>query len=177
MKYRFILMEGMDNSGKTTLSEVVQNCGYTLFKSSNEISSGVDLEEAIQHDWRFLLDFIYQTCDYIVFDRSFITQWAYSMKLRQDNILRHYHTFDIYNAIFQRYCDQMMHDTLIIYCKRGDYRGTDDAKVDMNIGNAVQRRFDYFFRTIGQDLSILTCDFEDGIEGNKLKILRKLGVL
>lgn len=177
MKYQFVILEGMDNSGKTTICDLVNRCGYRPFKSSNEISSGVDLEEAIRHDWRFLIDFIRQMNTPVVFDRSFITQWAYSMHLRQDNILKHYGSFDNYNEVFRKYCAQMHIGTLVIFCKRQDYTGTTDDKVDMQIAIDVQERFIQFFNSIGLDLDILECEFEDGIEANKIKILKKLEIL
>ena len=165
------IFEGFDRSGKTTLSEMLaESKNIKRFKSSFEIFSKVDLEEATKHDWRFLLDVLSQVSIDLIFDRSFFSQYAYSMILRKDNVLRHFSSINEYEDLMKTYCEKLSKmPHVIVYCVRSDYSGIVDDKVDIALHTQINQNFEKIF-TFCNKLNIIKCNFEDGIQHNFEKV-------
>ena len=169
-----LLFEGWDKAGKTTLSKKVQSeLNFQYFKSRKEIHSGVDLEEAIKYDWRFMLDFLSQiTCD-VCFDRSFISQYVYSYLLREENIQKKYLSFANYENIFKNYVNQFNNiQSKVIYCYRKDYENVIDDKVDITLVNKANELYKQFFRNF--NVTPILCCYEDGVDFNFNKIKKEI---
>ena len=97
-----LIFEGGEKTGKSTLAEFLKNKlfreytfgeidnYYKYYRSTHQKDKTIDLEESIKSDWRFFLD-IYQQVNFnIIFDRSFISQYVYSMIFRKNNVLKHF---------------------------------------------------------------------------------------
>jgi len=175
---KVIIIAGFDETGKTTLvNNIIQNIGGQIFKSTKEINSGIDLEAAIKHDWRFMLDFLGQIYnqDNIIFDRSFICQYVYSKVLRLNNINEHYGSLATYDKIFLSYCDMLAEiPHLIIHCHRQNFTNYFDPHVSVNYSTAIQNEYTRFFNTIGNNLNIIECPFENGIDKNVEDVIAKI---
>lgn len=169
-----LLFEGWDKAGKTTLSKKIQNeLNFQYFKSTKEINSNVDLEEAIKYDWRFMLDFLSQiTCD-VCFDRSFISQYVYSYLLREENIQKKYTSFNVYENIFKNYVKQFNNiQSKIIYCVREDYANIVDDQVDITLADNANELYRQFFFNF--NIQPIICHYEAGIDFNFNKIVKEL---
>ena len=165
------IFEGFDRSGKTTLSEMLaQAKNLKRFKSNFEIFSKVDLEEAVKHDWRFLLDVLSQVSIDLIFDRSFFSQYVYSMVLRRDNVLRHFSSMNEYEDLMKTYCEKLAKmPHLIVHCVRSDYSGVVDDKVDVALHTQINYNFEKIF-SFCDKLHIVICTFEEGIQHNFEKV-------
>jgi len=165
-----ICFEGLDKSGKTTLATTIaKELGLNYFRSTKQIDSNINLEEAIRHDWRFLIDYISQVPQGVVFDRTFISQWVYSYAFRQDSILKNYASFDDYDKVFIHYLNRLeLTGTPIYYfhCNRQNYVGVTDDKLDNleqhseKIKNLYYTFYEKFW------LYPVYLDFECGIDNN-----------
>lgn len=177
-----LFFEGFEKSGKTTLAQKMHLDRYSklykdfnYFRSSKQINSDVNLEEAIKYDWRFMLDFLSQVEVNAIFDRSFISQYVYSMILRRENILRHFGDVNPYEKLFLEYCNKLQTiDHLVVYCQRHNYKDEKDEHVDISMVNQIKIMYECFLNHTGKSLNILRCDFEDGIEKNYRKIVRRI---
>lgn len=169
-----LLFEGWDKAGKTTLSKKVQNeLNFQYFKSAKEISSDVDLEEAIKYDWRFMLDFLSQIICNVCFDRSFISQYVYSYLLREENIQKKYVSFNIYENIFKNYIKQFNSiQGKIIYCVRNNYVDVIDDQVDITLADNANELYQQFFSNF--NIQPIICQYEDGIDFNFNKIKKEI---
>jgi len=170
-----IIFEGFDKSGKTTLANLLkQKYNFLYFKPTRQINSGLNLEQSIKYDWRFLFDFLNQNNVNVIIDRSFISQYVYSFILRRENILAEYSLYSEYDSLFIEYCEMLNNlEHLVVYCKRSDYTNATDDKVDININQDIKTMYDYFFDTYAIN-NLITCNFENGIDANFLKIEEKL---
>jgi len=176
-----IIFEGIDKTGKTTLVErtmsnlVDQGFEFRYFRSKFQGGKPVNLEEAIKHDWRFMLDFLTQTCFDVVFDRSFISQYAYSMALRPQSVLAQFGSSDAYKELMMNYFEMLKANLfMIVLCTRGDFTGASDnfLKFDIDVVN----KLNYYFYDILSlaKVNFVTCVFEDGIVHNEQKIIESL---
>ena len=170
-----LIFEGFDKSGKTTLAKKIsEKYNFSYFKPTKQINSSINLEESIKHDWRILLDLFSQININIIIDRSFISQWVYSIILRKDLIKKQYGNLEEYNKIFENYCNELNKiNSLIIFCKRKNYDNENDEHVNVKDNKLFNFVYDDFFKMF-KIKNILKCDFENGIEDNFLKIERKL---
>jgi len=177
---KLIIFEGFEAAGKTTLCKLLQqslNCEY--FRSTKQINSGLNLESAIQYDWRFMLDFVSQLkySQTYIFDRSFISQYVYSYILREERILSIFLTLNDYDQVFKWYCSALQDiDHLVVLCTRENYDGVTDEQVSINMADKMKAKYSEFFSDIGSDLNLLTCKFEDGISVNFNKLVKELKI-
>ena len=163
-----IIVEGFDRSGKTTLCDLIcEKTKIKKFKSSFEIFSKIDLEEAIKHDWRFVLDILSQVEFDIVFDRSFISQYVYSKILRIDNVIHQFKSIGNYDNMFKLYCDKLENiKHLIVYCERQNYIGVIDDKIDVSLNRIAKMEYNVFIAKFCAKLNVIRCNFENGIDNN-----------
>lgn len=166
-----IIFEGFEKAGKTTLAKKIkEKYNFLYFKPTKQINSGLNLERSIMYDWRFLLDLIHQNDFNLIIDRSFISQYVYSMVLRLNNILKEYNSFDLYNQLFYEYCEKINNiKSLVVYCTRENYQNVVDENVDININKNINEGYNDFFEKFKIN-NIVNCKFEDGIEKNLKKI-------
>jgi hypothetical protein len=169
-----IIFEGFEKSGKTTLSKLLSNeKKYSYFRATNQINSNINLEQSIKHDWRFFLDFAKQCEQNVVIDRSFISQWVYSMILRKENILKEFSNYGEYFDIFANYCHDLNKlDSLVVFCKRENYNEEQDEHINVNKSKIFNETYNEFFKMF-RIKNIIECNFEDGIQENLNKILEK----
>lgn len=171
-----LLFEGAEHVGKSSLAKKCVNYGFTYYRSTHQKDRKTDLELAISHDWRFFLDIYLQSNFNIIFDRSFISQYVYSILFRKDNVLKYFNTIEKYENLFREYCDLLSKSQhLIIYCTRKNYEEKDeDDYIDLKYSDQIKEKFNFFFEKIGYYLDITECKFEDGIEYNLNKIYKRL---
>lgn len=170
-----LLFEGWEKVGKTTLANKVKDeLNFNYFRSSKQINSGINLERAIQYDWRFMIDFLSQIQIDVCFDRSFISQYVYSNLLRKKNILKNY-DLDQYDNVFKQYCDLLSSfNYKIIYCYREQYDDETDDQVDITkVKKANELYYEFFNRFVNKN-NLLTCYYEDGTQSNFEKIKRHI---
>lgn len=167
-----LLFEGWEKVGKTTLAlKCASDLNFQYFRSTKQISSGVNLEQAIQYDWRFMLNFLSQVSIDACFDRSFISQYVYSYMFRKENIKKEY-TFKEYEDLFTNYTNKFLNlGGKIIYCYRQEYNDATDDKVDITrVAEAHQLYLDFFAKF---NLNPIICKYEDGIAANFNKIKKE----
>jgi len=172
-----ILVEGVDKSGKSTLIDLFlqQNHAYKKYRSNHQKDKKIDLEVAIKHDWRFFLDICSQTDQNIIFDRSFISQYVYSMIFRKKNILNHFSSIEEYQKIFKEYCIQLSElQYKVFYCFRNDYTNVIDDYLDISYHKKLKEQFTNFFNLFKNELVITTLNFEDGLQINLQKMILEI---
>jgi len=170
-----LLFEGWEKAGKTTLAKKVKNeLNFQYFRSNKQINSGIDLEKAINYDWRFMIDFLSQINCNICFDRSFISQYVYSYLFREANILENY-TKEEYFKIFQQYTLNLSTcNYKIIYCTRDCYNNVIDDQVDITKVNEAKHLYTSFFEKCVNKNNLIICNYKDGIKNNFDKIKKEL---
>lgn len=166
------IFEGIDKSGKTTLAELLSKyLDIPIFRSSDQKSKKLDLEKAIQYDWNFYLDIASQTNQDIIFDRSYISQYVYSLVYRKHNVYKLY-SIDQYNNIFLEYNRKLQKiDHKLFYCLRKDYNNIYDDFVDLSKVNKLKEVYETFFN-LKESVNKIDLYFENSIETN-FKILKK----
>ena len=178
-----IIFEGVDKAGKTTLAKKIsKEYNIKYFKSSHEIFSGIDLEESIKYDWLFMLDFLKQTDFNVIFDRSFISQFVYSLHYRYKNIEKHYNKLSDYFNVFAKYINILCSiPHIVIYCNRENYVVVKDEKILLNsrVINSLKNEYNSFFEIFTFNefeykLDLVKCKFEDGVNFNLNKIKKTL---
>jgi len=168
------IVAGVDKTGKTTLCDGLANAlNIPKFKSTYELFSDINLEEAIQHDWRFFID-VYNNLDNvdIIFDRSFICQWVYSLTLRADNVFKQYHSIPEYNQIFKEYVKQLDGRVKYIFCYRDEDWDIEDEIIESSSFKSLQNTYESFFLIF--NITPIRCRFEDGIEYNLNKVIKEI---
>lgn len=172
------IFAGFDHSGKTTLATKLKNSKYNFeyYRSTHQQNKTINLEEAIKHDWRFLLDILQQININIIFDRSFICQYVYSLKFRKDSILNQFKNINKYFELFEEYCKILSNiNHRIIFCYRNFYDTFEtDNYVDLNLHKEMTASYKDFLKKYSKYLNIINCEFEDGIQFNFNKILENL---
>lgn len=171
-----LIFEGADKSGKTTLCQrLVDEFNFKYFKSSRQMGSKLNLEEAIKYDWLFLLDFFNQTnfSNNVIFDRSFISQYAYSLVYRESSVMKNHKTILDYREIFRFYMGMLKKlDFYVIYCYRSNYKGVSDEIADLSVVGELKKRYEELLNDLFRDdrSRLIRCKFGDGVEFNYNKI-------
>ena len=170
-----LLFEGWEKVGKTTLARSIKtDLNFQYFRSTKQINSNVDLEQAIKYDWRFMIDFLSQVKTDVCFDRSFISQYVYSNLFRKDNILKNY-DLNEYDIIFKQYCDSLsLIDYKIIYCYREHYNDEIDDQVDITKVNEANKLYLDFFNKFVESSNLICCNYEDGLQYNINKVKQEI---
>jgi hypothetical protein len=160
------IFSGVDRTGKTTMADLLSiRSNMPKFKSSSEIFSKIDLEEAIKHDWRFFIDVYKSIPDVdIIFDRSFVCQWVYSTHLRASNIYQRFHDMHEYDTLFETYIRQLTGHVKFIFCTRQDWNGEQDEIIESSDFKPLQQKYRFFYERFG--IEPLELKFENGIEYN-----------
>ena len=166
------IFEGIDKSGKTTLAELLSSyLNIPIFRSSDQKSKQIDLEKAIQYDWNFYLDIASQSHQNIIFDRSYISQYVYSLAYRKSNVDQLY-SMDEYTNIFLKYNKRLQKiDYKLFYCLRKDYNNIYDDFIDLSKANELKELY-YTFFNLKDTVNKIDLLFENNVKNN-FEIIKK----
>ncbi len=171
-----LLFEGVDNTGKTELAKAVSskyNAFY--FRMNNQIPSlsredSANMQKYIYQEWYLLYDFIRQSkLKNIVFDRSYISEYAYGYVLRQKT---YSHKTD--SKIFM--IDQLFKelDSHVVYCYKDKdtlFKDYSDKYVTSKKIPLLEKRYEnYLSKTLLPTHKINMSSRDIKIELSQLKI-------
>ena len=172
-----IIMEGFDDSGKTTMARYIsQEYEIPIFRSSDQTDLLINKEEAFKHDWRMLLDLFFQVKVDVIFDRSFITQYVYSINLRKQSVKKEFspNYMKRYNALFCHYCQKLAKiNHYIFLCNREDYSNVNN-EYNKKHRLYIKSSFISFHTEYDDVLNIEMINFENGFSKNKIKVKKIL---
>jgi len=174
-----IVFDGVDKTGKSTLCNIISKKFSTpIFHRKNKmLNSSINLEESFKYDWDILLDYFESNNDqsHCIFDRSFFSQYPYSLVFRTKNVAITYNSLIEYKNIFKNYYERSKSCGIIFfYCTRKDIENNKEEKYELN--KKVFDQLDLLYNEIFQycNIDINKINFENGIENNTQIIIDKI---
>lgn len=167
-----IIFEGFEKVGKTTIAKkLASEISVPYFKNPNELQNTlfekeqIDFEVQTKHDWRYMIEFLKQTKNSAIFDRSFISEFAYGKIFRSKN----YEKNNVEKFI-KHYDDELGKiNSFLIYCFKNHNNEEDDI-----INKSFATNIDCLYRQYIEQTKIRTIiiNTEDHNIERQIKMIR-----